>query len=226
MENTQPGRINLRHFPCDLAQPAEVEQAAAAVGAFLARTVPVGRVLLINNSGIGAFGAFPEPDLARELALVDVNIRAAVDLTGRLLPVLRARGGAIINIASTVAFLPTPYAATYGASKAFLLHWSLALGAELRGAGVQVLAVCPGTTQTGFFRAAGLGAVGAGNPLCQSPETVAAVALSALAAGRSQVVSGWFNWLYAALAARLPKPFAARLAARVMGRRRREASGA
>jgi short-subunit dehydrogenase len=225
VENTQGAQSNLNHFPCDLSRPDEVERAASAVMAFLAKEVPVGRVLLINNSGIGAFGAFPEPDLSRQLAMVDVNVRAVVDLTGRLLPLLRARGGAILNVASTVAFMPTAYAATYGASKAFLLHWSLALSEELRNSGVRVLAVCPGTTTTEFFRAAGLDGGGVAQRLSQSPDAVAATALRALAMGRSQVVSGWFNWFYAAVAARLPKPLASRLAAQFMGRRRRQPPG-
>ena len=59
--------------------------------------------------------------------MLDVNIRALVELTGRLLPELKARGGAVINVASTAAFQPTAYLAAYGASKAFVLHWSLAL---------------------------------------------------------------------------------------------------
>ncbi|HUR57173.1 MAG TPA: SDR family NAD(P)-dependent oxidoreductase, partial [Opitutaceae bacterium] len=107
----------LNHFPCDLAQPAEVVRAMRAVEEHLAREVPTGKILLINNSGFGAFGHFPEPGLARQLEMIDVNVRALVQLTGLALPTLKQRGGAIMNIASTVAFQPTAYAATYGASK-------------------------------------------------------------------------------------------------------------
>ncbi|MFM9092468.1 MAG: SDR family NAD(P)-dependent oxidoreductase, partial [Verrucomicrobiota bacterium] len=143
------------HVPCDLADPAALARAAAAVTAWL-EAAPAGPVLLVNNAGLGAFGRFPGDDPARQLAIIDVNVRAVVDLTARLLPVLRARGGGILNVASVVAYQPTPYAATYGASKAFLLSWSLALREELRGSGLRVTACCPGTTATGFFDAAGL----------------------------------------------------------------------
>jgi short-subunit dehydrogenase len=116
----------LNHFSCDLSRPAEIEPVALALREFLEREVPAGRILLVNNSGLGAFGATGEVELARELEMIDVNIRAVVHLTGLLLPLLRQRGGMVITIASTVAFQPTPFAATYGASKAFVLHWTLA----------------------------------------------------------------------------------------------------
>ncbi len=220
-ENTQPAGSRVRHFPCDLTQPAELARSAAAVVAFLESEVPTGRILLINNSGIGAFGPFPEPNLERQLAVVDLNVRAVVDLAGRLLPLLRARGGAIVNIASTVAYLPTPFAATYGASKAFVLHWSLALDEELRGTGVRTLAVCPGTTSTEFFHAAGLGPTAVVPSLSLSPDQVAEAAMSALARGSSRIVPGWINRIYTALGSRLPKPWATRIAAKIMGRLRR-----
>ena len=157
-ENIFPNaKKRLNHFYCDLARSSEVEAAAAQIRDFLGRAVPRGRILLINNSGIGSFGAFAEQDVAKQLAVIDVNVRALVQLTGLLLPLLRERGGAIMNIASTVAFQPTPFAATYGASKAFVLHWTLALNEELRGSGVRAIAVCPGTTTTDFFRTAGIG---------------------------------------------------------------------
>jgi short-subunit dehydrogenase len=109
-----------------------------------------------------------------------------VHLTGGCCRCSSARGGAIINVASTAAFQPTPYMATYGATKAFVLHWSLALNEELRGTGVRALAVCPGPTATEFFEARRPG-VGLG---LARPEHVqrggrAEKSLRALAAGRA-----------------------------------------
>jgi hypothetical protein len=222
------GRLNLNHFGCDLSRPADVERTAAEISVWLERNVPVGRSLLINNSGFGAFDAFPEPNLARQLEMIDVNVRALVQFTGLMLPLLRRRGGAIMNIASTVAFQPVPYAATYAASKAFVLHWTLALDEELRRArcGVRAHAVCPGTTRTAFFRAAGLSGSGAAPAGAMTGEAVAREALRALGVGRTQVVTGWKNWLVAAIVARLPKPLAARLAAPIFARRLAPKSGA
>ncbi len=152
--------------------------------------------------------------------MIDVNVRALVQFTGLLLPDLLARGGVILNIASTVAFQPSPYAATYGASKAFVLNWTIALNEELRGTRVRALAVSPGTTATPFFATAGIGAKATASALTLSPDEVARQALRALASGRSHVVTGWGNKIYTWLGARLPKALAARLTARVMSKRR------
>lgn len=204
------------HVACDLAQPADVARGAAAVLAWLDQAAPAGPWLLIHNAGLGAFGRFPDPNPARQLAVVDINVRAVVDLTARLLPALRARGGALLNVASVLAYLPVPYAATYGASKAFLLHWSLALREELRESGVRVVAVCPGTTATGFFAAAGLarrprGAMGA--------DEVARFALRALAADRAHAVPGVRNRLLAWAGSLLPRSITVRACARVFAGR-------
>ena len=212
-----PGLI-LNHIPCDLSRAAEVERGAAEALVWLEREAPAGRVLLINNSGFGSYGSFPAPDLAHQLEMLDVNIRALVQLTGLLLPALRERGGAVMNIASTAAFQPTPYMAAYGASKAFVLHWSLALNEELRGSGVRAIAVCPGPTATEFFRRAGLQKGSVADSLSMTSEEVVLIALRALGAGRAQVVTGWKNKLSAVAGSLPPKPLAARVAAKVLAR--------
>src|SRR6185312_10221033 len=90
--------------------------------------------LLINNAGFGSLGPFAGLPAARELGEVDVNVRALVELTHGVLPGMRERGrGAIMQVASTAAFQPLPYMATYAATKAFVLSFSLALYGELRG---------------------------------------------------------------------------------------------
>lgn len=208
----------LNHFSCDMSRAAEVATGAAAVETWLRREVPAGRVLLINNSGFGSYGRFPEPNLAQQLEIMDVNMRALVQLTGLLLPLLRERGGAIINVASTAAFQPTAYMATYGATKAFVLHWSLALNEELRGCGVRTLAVCPGPTASDFFRRAGLQKGSVPDGLGMSCDEVVTAALRALAAGRSQIVTGWLNKLSALLGSLPPKPWAAHIGAKILAR--------
>jgi short-subunit dehydrogenase len=207
----------LHHIACDLSRAAEIERAGGEVRAFLERAAPTGAILLINNSGFGAFGRFPEPSLARELEMIDVNVRAVVHFTGLLLPLLKQRGGAIMNIASTVAFQPTPNAATYGATKAFVLNWTVALNEELRGSGARALAVCPGTTRTEFFRNAGVGDATKA-PFAMTCEEVVEIALRALGAGRVQVVAGWRNKLMTFAGAKVSKPFAARVSGRILAR--------
>jgi uncharacterized protein len=216
---------SLNHFPCDLSRADEVERVSLALLEFFERGAPKGPILLINNSGFGAFGRFADLPLNRELEMIDLNVRAIVHLTGRLLPLLRARGGAIVNIASVVAYQPTPYAATYGATKAFVLHWTLALNEELRGTGVRALAVCPGTTTTEFFETAGASRGGVAASFAMTTEDVVRSAYRALGAGRAQVVPGWKNKLSTFAGSKSPKPMAARIAGKVLSRFRAAKSG-
>jgi short-subunit dehydrogenase len=208
----------LRHFPTDLTRAADIERTVIAVRECVTRERPRGQVLLINNSGYGSFGVFPLPDLNNQLEMVDLNARAVVHLTGLMLPFLHERGGAVITICSTMSFMPTPYSATYGATKAFALHWSLALNEELRGTRVHALAVCPGTTRTQFFREAGLGDGAIWASLSMSSDEVARLAVGALASRRAQIVTGWKNKLYTFAASKIGKPLAARITRKVLGK--------
>jgi uncharacterized protein len=105
--------------------------------------------LLINNAGIATAGDFIGAVLDRETGEIRLNIDAVVVLAHSVLQgiVLRGRGG-IINLASVVAFQPFPHFAVYAATKAFVLSFSEALAEELKGTGVRVLALCPGSVAT------------------------------------------------------------------------------
>jgi len=216
--NMNLSQLKLRHVPCDLSKHEAVCAGADAVLRLLKDEAPGGRVLLINNSGFGAYGVFPEPNLGHQLEMLDVNMRAVVELTGLLLPMLKSRGGSIVTVASTAAFQPTPYLAAYGATKAFVLHWSLALNEELRGSGVRTLAVCPGPTSTEFFQRAGLKQGSVADALGQTTDEVVVEALHALAKGRAQVVTGWKNKVLTAFASKLPKPIVTRISAKILAR--------
>ena len=168
----------------DLASDGAAERLAAATeGAGR----PVG--LLVNNAAFGFYGPDEEQELERTLRMLKLNVQTLVDLTHRLLAPMRARGGGyVLNVASTAAFLPVPYMAVYAATKAFVLSYSQALHEELRGRGVVVTALCPGTTRTDFHRVAGL-APGASNPFPSlSAETVAEAGLRGLERGKAIVV--------------------------------------
>ncbi len=203
-----PG-ADFRHYPCDLVDLAKTKSICRAI----VEDLPPGKLLLINNSGFGSYGEFPGTGLGGNLAMVDVNVRAVVALTGYFLPVLRERGGAIVNVASTAAFQPTPFMATYGASKAFILHWSLALERDLASTGIGVLALCPGPTTTEFFRIAGSRERVVSPALSQTAEEVVDITLNALSKGKTMCVCGWKNRFLAAAASFLPKRLAARIAA-------------
>lgn len=211
-------KLNARHVPVDLSDSAALAGAADQVISYLKSDAPQGKIMLVNNSGFGGYGRIDELGRNHQLEMIDLNVRAVVDLTARLVPELRRRGGAVLNIASTAAFQPTAYMATYGATKAFVLHWSLALGEDLREAGVRVLAVCPGPTATEFFHRAGMKQGAVSDRWGQTSDEVVLESLHALAGGRRQVVCGWINWFMAAFSSRLPKPWSARLGAWVLAR--------
>lgn len=148
--------------------------------------------VLVNNAGFGTYGPFADVDARREHELVAVNVDALVRLTHAVLPRMLARGrGGIVNVASTIAFQPGTYQATYGASKAFVLSLSQALWAETRGTGVTVTALCPGPTRTGFVDAldADVSHTAIYRHLA-APEPVVAAGLRGLDRGRAVVVPG------------------------------------
>lgn len=148
--------------------------------------------LLINNAGFGSMGEFARMDPKRELNMIDLNVRALVELTYLFLQPMRERKtGAIINVASTAAFQPVPFMATYAATKAFVLSFSEALWEENRPYGIKVIALCPGVTETHFFEASSIQRPP--GRASQTPEQVVDVALRALARGQGSVVSGWIN---------------------------------
>ncbi len=208
--------LKLRHISIDLAEKGRISEVSAEVISWLSEEGQDGQVLLVNNSGFGGYGNFPEPNLEHQLEMIEVNMKAVIELTGCLLPTLRERGGAIINVASTAAFQPTAYMSVYGATKAFVLHWSLALDQELHGSGVRALAVCPGPTATEFFKRAGMEEGSVADALGMTSEQVVTMSLKALSKGKSQIVTGWKNKVGVALVTKLPKPLAAWLAAKVL----------
>ena len=137
--------------PADLAEP---DGAARVLAALAERRITITH--LVNNAGFGSAGAFCELDPERESAMVEVNIGAIVRLTRGLVgPMLRAGEGGVLNVASTAGLQPVPFMATYSATKAFVVSFTLALAAELEGTGVRAMALCPGPVHTGFQAAAG-----------------------------------------------------------------------
>ncbi len=107
--------------------------------------------VLVNNAGVGHFGAFAESEWVKERDMLQLNIVTLTTLTKRLLPgMVERKRGRIMNVASTAAFQPGPLMAVYYATKAYVLSFSEALSAELEGTGVTVTALCPGPTESGF----------------------------------------------------------------------------
>jgi short-subunit dehydrogenase len=206
----------LSHHTVDLASAAGQDEAATATEQWLDDDGTNGGVLLINNSGFGSYGPFPEPGFERTLEMLDLNARAPVVLTGRLLSRLQERGGGVVNISSTAAFQPTPLMSVYGATKAFLMNWSLGLWSDLRGTNVRVLCVCPGPTSSNFFRAAGFLESPVDDAFGQTSAQVVDESLRALSAGKPLLVSGWKNRFLTAISSRLPRVLVTKLTCQTM----------
>ena len=112
--------------------------------------------ILVNNAGFGSRGRFVTAKPDREIAEVMLNVLAVHELTAAVLPGnVQHRSGGVINVASTAAFQPLPYMATYGATKAFVLSFTDALTVELAGTGTRMLTLCPGPVETEFGDIAG-----------------------------------------------------------------------
>jgi short-subunit dehydrogenase len=190
---TQHG-IRVSVVPVDLAEPAAPR--------FLFDQLRRERIhvdILVNNAGFGVFGEFSQMPEAEILDQIQLNITALTRLTRLFLaPMIERRAGRIMNVASTAAFQPGPLMAVYYASKAYVLSFSEALANEVRRSGVTVCCFCPGATNTGFAKRAGL----EGSRLFKQigAMNVAAVAgdgYRGMMAGRTLVISGMHNWLVA-----------------------------
>ncbi|BBX15264.1 oxidoreductase [Mycolicibacterium duvalii] len=181
----------------------------AARAALPARVADLGLQveILVNNAGAANVGRVADVAVADELALIELDVAAVVDLCSRFVPGMVARGrGAVLNVASVGAFGPVPFQASYGAAKAFVLSYTEALREELRGSGVTASVVCPGPVRTGFGTRAGIPDEEAEKMLpaflWQQPEAVARTAVDGWARGRAVIVPGAANAV-AALAYRL-----------------------
>ena len=107
--------------------------------------------VLVTNAGYGIAGAMDGSKAEEQLGMVDLNVRALLELTQIYWPsMLKNKRGGVLNVASTAAFQPGPLMATYYASKAFVLSLSEALWKEAEGTGVHVSCLCPGPTVSKF----------------------------------------------------------------------------
>lgn len=177
---------------------------------------------LINNAGFGAYGDFSNVDLDKQKEMIDLNIRSLIAITHRYLPAMRERQrGTIINVSSAAGFQPLPYMAVYAATKSFVTSFSEAIAEENREYGVQVMALCPGSTKTNFFKAASMD-----NPIHakgqQTVDEVVETALRGVRQGRTRIISGLTNHVTAMVVGFVPNKLITRIMGRMLGPRYRE----
>lgn len=171
--------------------------------------LPPASTLLVNNAGLGDYGEFASAPWDRIDAMLTLNMATPTRLCHSLIPYLTAHGGGIINMSSLASSLPIPDFAVYAASKSYVLSLSEALRLELKGTGVNVLAVCPGPVSTEFGKVARrpgfTGNMMPGRNAFDTPkEQVVTEALCAMAKGRARLYPGMKIRLSALLLAMTP----------------------
>lgn len=163
--------------------------------------------LVINNAGFGLYGptlAHPLSDLCE---MVELNIRALMELSVESTRVLlkEHKKGIIVNISSAAAFFSTPSFNLYGATKAFVNNFSEGLDAELKSQGVRVLTVCPGQIETDFRKKASGDFPQEKDRISMSPEKAAGLILKQIAKTKVLSIIDWRYRLLVSLAKLLPK---------------------
>jgi uncharacterized protein len=164
--------------------------------------------ILINNAGYGLCGKLDDYSLADNTNMLQLNINAVTEMCQLFLPMLkRQKAARILNIAGGIAYQAAGNMALYGASKAFILYFSRALRAELKGTGVTVTCLSPGATDTDFVSRAKIKtkALKAAEKVNMRPEAVARIAISNMMAGKAEVIPGLINKLSVFFAWLLPK---------------------
>lgn len=204
--------VTVTVVPADLGVPGA---AAALHGELDRRGIQI--TSLVNNAGFASHGAFNTADQDRMTSEIQLNVGTLVELSRAFMPQLLRGSGALVTVASTAAFQPTPGMAVYGATKAFVLSFTEALWAEARGTGLRVLALSPGATTTEFFDVVGTEDAAVGRK--QTSAQVIDTAFRALdrADGGPSVVSGRMNHLTALSTRLLSRRAIALTSARVLG---------
>ena len=158
---------------------------------------------LVNNAGLGYFGEFTESPWAELESTMTLNMTALIHLTHLILPFMD-RGAELLQVASSIGFSPAPRFAVYAASKTFVLHFSRALRYELRGRGINVIAVCPGPVRTEFQSVASRGERPGNDRFLVEPGPVVAKALRDSQRGKAVSIYGPMVQLFCWLAPYIP----------------------
>ena len=172
-----PASPRLHLLPLDVTQPTSIAQALRDAG-------PID--VLVNNAGLGLFGAFEATPMATVREIFETNTFGTLAMTHAVLPQMRERGaGLVVNVTSSATLAPMPLVAAYTASKTAVEGFTASLALELQAFGVRVKLVQPGYAPTTQFTANG-----AERMQGLIPEAYAAYAQSVFAAlGQTRAVT-------------------------------------
>jgi len=132
-------------YECDLSNVESIES-------FAERYIEeVGELdILINCAGVGTGGAIEYNSYEDILWVHQVNVMGLIELTNKLLPLLKNSKGRIINVGSVAGEIAIPFQTIYSMTKASIMKYTEGLRMELKPFGVQVSTVLPGDTKTDF----------------------------------------------------------------------------
>ena len=144
------GGAKVRIFPLDLAKDASYDEFAAAL-----RAENPEIAVLINNAGLGYWGAVEKIPVEKQINSIDVNVKAVSAMTALALPYMK-RGSRILFVSSVASFVPNAYMTVYSATKAYVTAYARALRYEVKPKGISVSVVCPGPMNTEFLETGGV----------------------------------------------------------------------
>jgi NAD(P)-dependent dehydrogenase (short-subunit alcohol dehydrogenase family) len=146
-EDVLPRSERLRVLALDVTRPERIAVALEASG-------PID--VLVNNAGIGLFGAFEATPMATVREVFETNTFGVMAMTQAVLPQLRARrSGVVVNVTSSATLAPMPLVAVYTASKMAIEGFTASLALELEAFNVRVKLVEPGYGPTTRFTSNG-----------------------------------------------------------------------
>lgn len=147
--------------------------------------------ILVNNAGIGQCLRLGDLEWEDTRKIVDTNLMGIIHCIQAALPILKKQGsGQIVNVSSTAGHKGIPFLSVYCATKFAVRGLTESLRMELHKEGVEVISVCPGTTDTDFFRSAITNGKGwwLKSPWTHDPNGVAERILHACACHKREVV--------------------------------------
>lgn len=208
--------VNVIVMPTDLAQPNSGEELYQHL---IDQNISIN--VLVNNAGFGLNGDFEKLSLKHQQEMIQLNMTALTDLTYCFLPEIKKQANAghfsgILNVASTAAFQPGPYMSVYYASKAYVLSFSEGIAGELQETDVQVTTLCPGATETNFFKTAKAENAKLAEST-MSPSTVAKEGFEGFIKRQNVVIPGRMNAVGSIAAKFLPRSLASNIAKKING---------
>lgn len=215
MELKQKYGIEIEIFPTDLSLQENIEK---LIDFIKEKNITV--EYLINNAGIGVYGKFSETQWRQEYQMMELNMISLTHLMKKVIPMmLENKKGKILNVASTAAFQPGPLMGIYFATKAYVLSLSEALNEELKNTGVTITTLCPGPTETEFFKSAKMESLKFADTksvFMMTSKEVAEIGYKSLMNSERVIVAGIINKISAFSTRFLPRPLLAKIAQQLL----------